>query len=377
MDELTNTKTIVKISASSPIVKDGAFRIVATRVNGKNKQYFHVEKFVGKQAFQQNVEDGELAEFVKENIDGKFKQVVVLTDTETVTYLSNGKGNVKRLSQKLTNGAKTAQTTANRQKNYLLKEGYPVEPLVDLGVFTKEYKVVNSMYDKYKQINRFVEILDDKFADQTQPLTILDFGCGKSYLTFIVYYYFTEVLKRDVRIVGYDLKADVVNNCNKLAEKYGYKNLSFIIADVSKDKLFDGNVDAVICLHACDTATDYALEFAVRHNASFIFAVPCCQHEINRDIHSGGDLDLLLKYGILKERTSALLTDGIRATILEDCGYSVDVMEFVDLAHSPKNLMIRAEKVRKANFVRKTEIANLMNKYGFKQTLFDLIYNKD
>ena len=167
MDELTNTKTIVKISASSPIVKDGAFRIVATRVNGKNKQYFHVEKFVGKQAFQPNVEDGELAEFVKENIDGKFKQVVVLTDTETVTYLSNGKGNVKRLSQKSTNGAKKAQSTANRQKNYLLKEGYPIEPLVDLGVFTKEYKVVNSMYDKYKQINRFVEILDDKFADQT------------------------------------------------------------------------------------------------------------------------------------------------------------------------------------------------------------------
>ena len=375
MQELNNTKTIIKISASNPFFKQGAFRVVVSKVCGKNGNYFYAESFVGKQAFQQNVEENALPDFVNNEIEGKFKQVVVLTETEVVTYLSNGKGHTKRLVQTKTAPSKPLLAT-NRKKNYILKEGCPIEPLVDLGVFTKDYKVVNAMYDKYKQINRFVEILDDKFADITKPLTILDFGCGKSYLTFVVYYYFTQVLCRDVRIIGYDLKEEVVSDCNKLAEKYGYKNLSFIIADVSKDKLFDGNVDAVICLHACDTATDYALEFAVKHNATFIFAVPCCQHEINRDIHAGGDLDIMLKYGILKERLSALLTDGIRAEILEDCGYSVDVMEFVDLAHSPKNLMIRAEKVRKPVLSKKDEIATQMKKYGFHQTLFDLIYNK-
>ena len=371
MKELQNPENIVKISASKPI-EGNVSLLRATKLENKSGTSFHVELHSGNKVSHTNVSAKDIFTYALNNIQGKFKQVVLVCNGQTVTYLTNGK-NTKRLVQK--NDLKVeAPTSQNRKKKYILGEGLAIEPLVDLGVFTKDYKVVNTMYDKYRQINRFVEIVDDKFADVSKPVTILDFGCGKSYLTFVVYYYFAFVKHVDVKIIGYDLKADVVDNCNKLAKKYGYDNLSFIIADVSKDKLVDTDVDAVICLHACDTATDYALEFAVKHNAKFIFAVPCCQHEINKSIHGGGELDALLKYGIVKERTCALLTDTIRALTLEDCGYSVDVMEFVDLAHSPKNLMIRAELAHAKNTKNYQTIKELMSKYGIEQTFFRLIY---
>ena len=230
------------------------------------------------------------------------------------------------------------------------------------------------MFDKFKQINRFVEILDDQFKSYTNDsITILDFGCGKSYLTFIVYYYFSVLKQVDVKIIGYDLKADVVKNCNQLAQKYGYKNLQFVVADVSKDKLADEYIDCVISLHACDTATDYALHYAIAHNVKYIFSVPCCQHEINLSIKSGGELDCLLKYGLIKERASALLTDAIRGMLLEDCGYSVDMIEFVDFAHSPKNIMIRACKCKRPTEKNRKQIQLLMEKYQFDQTLYRLL----
>lgn len=198
------------------------------------------------------------------------------------------------------------------------------------------------MYDKFRQVNRFLEILDDVFKNYSaKKLTMLDFGAGKAYLTFIVYYYFAVIKGIDVEIIGYDLKADVVQNCSLLARKYGYDNLSFVVADVTKDVLTEKSIDAVLSLHACDTATDYALYYAVTHKVKYVFSVPCCQHEINACITSGGDLDVMLKYGIIEDRLSSLLTDSVRATVLEDCGYKVDVLEFVDFAHTPKNLMLR------------------------------------
>lgn len=375
MTELCSPQNIVKIVASNPIDKSGYLRISVRRLGGKDADVFFVESFTDKQAFHKRVELNALKDYVATCICGKFKQILVCTTDSDITYLTSAKGAVKRLVKQHNNVVK--ETSQNHRKNYILREGMEILPFVDLGIFTKDFKVVNSMYDKYKQINRFVEILDDKFSATSEPLTILDFGCGKSYLTFVVHYYFTHIRKQSVKIIGYDLKADVVDNCNKLAQKYGCDNLSFVVADVTKDKLFDGKVDAVICLHACDVATDYALDFAVKNNVKYIFSVPCCQHEINKTIHDGGDLDVLLKYGLLKERACALLTDGIRAQILEDCGYSVDLTEFVDFAHSPKNIMIRAERVRKASHANKQRIASLMEKYGFTQTLFNLIYGKD
>lgn len=372
--ECNNPSQILKIIASNPQNKNCEFFRVTLRqvVIGKNV-CFQAEKFKGNQVFHENVAMQNLATWVESNVEFVYKQVCVVLANADVTYLfSNGK--CKRLF-KGTQSKSTTIGSANHVKNYLINEGDNVPALVDLGVFTREGKIVRTMFDKFKQINRFVEILNDRFESYADDkITILDFGCGKSYLTFIVYYYFSVIKKVNVKIIGYDLKQDVVKNCNALAQKYGYKNLHFVVADVSKDKLADEHIDCVISLHACDTATDHALFYAINHNVKYIFSVPCCQHEVNLSIKKGGELDSLLKYGIIKERTSALLTDAIRGMILEDCGYSVDVMEFVDLAHSPKNIMIRAQCTKQPNNKNREQIKQLMTTYQFQQTLYSLVY---
>ncbi len=272
---------------------------------------------------------------------------------------------------------KDINTDHNKQKNYLINEGDNVPILQELGIFTKENKIVNKMYDKFKQINRFIEIIDDEFKNSNlKEITILDFGCGKSYLTFLIYHYFVNIKKIKANIIGYDIKKDVVENCNNLAKKFNCSGLKFVVSDVKKDKLFSGKIDMVITLHACDTATDYALNFAIQNKAKYIFSVPCCQHEINLSINNGGDFDIMLKDGIIKERFSALLTDEFRAEILRAMGYSVDMIEFVDFAHSPKNIMIRA-KLSKHKFDTKIfeNLKKIKQKYNFNQKLYSFFEN--
>ncbi len=374
LEDLREYQNIIKVVASNPICSDcEVFRIVIRPVCIKGKQVFQAECFVGAQAFHTNLQPEQLSVWAENNISGKYKQTLIITKNKEITYLTNAKGSIKRLVRNSSHLRQT-ELSNNRRKNYLINEGDNVPVFVDLGIFTKQFKIVNSMFDKFKQINRFVEILNDVFKNfDGQELTLLDFGCGKSYLTFVIYYYFSAIKKIDANNIGYDLKADVVDRCNTLARKYGYDRLKFVVADVSKDELYGKAVDAVVSLHACNTATDYALHYAVTHNAKYIFSVPCCQHEINQSVTQGGDLDFLLKYGIIKERTSALLTDSIRAMLLEDEGYTVDVLEFVDIAHSPKNLMIRAVKTRGKSVKNRSKIEQLQQKYNFKQTLLDLL----
>ena len=232
----------------------------------------------------------------------------------------------------------------NRKKRYLLPEGTPVPFFVKLGVMTEEGKVVKAKYDKFRQINRFLEFIEDvrPVLDRDRELTMIDFECGKSYLTFAMYYYLHELKGYDLRIIGLDLKEDVIMHCNELAQEFGYEKLQFFIGDIAD---YEGvsQVDMVVTLHACDTATDYALEKAVAWNAKVILSVPCCQHELNRQMHSE-IMQPVLKYGLIKERMASLITDALRAQLLERSGYRVQVLEFIDMEHTPKNILLRAVK---------------------------------
>lgn len=370
---LSEKENIIKISISSPFSKDEEYAKITVRpVIIKNSFCFQAERFKNNQVFHLNMSEKEFLQFLEDTFK-KYAQICFFKGGVTVTFSVNKNGKIKKSESKNNLKSKQASLSNNRKKEYILNEGENIPALVDLGVFTPDFKIVKSKYDKFKQINRFIEIVNDSFSnDQSESVTILDFGCGKSYLTFIIYYYFSEIKKKNVKIIGYDLKKDVVESCNRIAEKYGYENLRFVVSDVTKDVLYDEHIDMVISLHACDTATDYALSYAVNKDVKHIFSVPCCQHEVNKTIKKGGDLDVLLKHGLIKERVSALLTDSIRAAVLEDKGYSVDVLEFVDFSHSPKNIMLRAKKTKNETDKNRKQIKELQEKYGFTQTLFDL-----
>ena len=268
-----------------------------------------------------------------------------------------------------------ASLSHNRTKKYVLQEGVPVPFLVDLGVMTAEGKVVKSRYDKFRQINRFLEFIEDVLPnlDSNRTNTIIDFGCGKSYLTFAMYYYLHVLKKYSIRVIGLDLKKDVIALCNRLSKKFGFENLTFLHGDIAGYEGVD-QVDMVVTLHACDTATDYALAKAVKWGAKVILSVPCCQHEINKQIQN----DLLspvLQYGLLKERMSALLTDGIRGQLLEMSGYRTQILEFIDMEHTPKNIMIRA--IRQGKKADGAALEAMMKKLHVKPTLYGLLVGEE
>jgi SAM-dependent methyltransferase len=273
--------------------------------------------------------------------------------SKTVHVLVSKKGTVTIKQKVQKNEVKPKELSHNRKKRYILEEGTAIPFLVDLGVQTKEGKIVNSRYDKFRQINRFLEFIQDivEALPKGRELTIVDFGCGKSYLTFAMYHYLKVMKGFDIRVIGLDLKEDVIAYCNELKEKYGYDKMSFTTGDIKNYTGVDA-VDMVVTLHACDTATDYALEKAVKWGASVILSVPCCQHELNYQMKNE-ELNTVFKYGLLKERIAALVTDGLRAEMLEQCGYDTQVLEFIDMEHTPKNILIRGvkrNKVREADF---------------------------
>ncbi len=361
-----NEENIVKIVLSNTDSEIKKIIIRPVLINDKIK--WQVEKYIKTQVFHTNIDYKEIFNIPFNN----YLQILIETKGENIQFIyKKNKYNMK-ITPNLINNISLSH---NKAKDYIIKEGENVPVLTELGVFTKDNKIVKSMYDKYKQINKFIECIDDIIKDYpSNTMTVLDFGCGKSYLTFILYYYLTEKKKIKANVIGYDLKEDVIINCNNLAKKYAYNSLKFVHADVSKDTLYDKQIDMVVSLHACDTATDYALNYAITHNVKYIVSVPCCQHEINSNIKDIGEFNLLLKDGIIKERFSALLTDSIRSEILRNLGYKVDLLEFVDLCHTPKNIMIRAVKSSKKK--DSSNLSTIIKKYSIKQTLYELLKDK-
>jgi len=350
-------------------------KIIIKPILLKDDKKWQLEKHIDNKAFHVNMSFEELLTEINHNIINHFKQVNIINKDSSVQLFISSKGKITINTNQIKEI--TNDLSHNRVKNYIFNEGDDIIALRDLGIFTQDNKIVKSKFNKYKQINRFIEIINDEFKTfEKDELTIMDFGCGKSYLTFLIYYYFKYIKKINVKIFGYDIKQDVVNDCNEIAKKYGYTDLEFINADIADQYKMNRKVDMIITLHACDIATDYALFNAIKNNIKYIFSVPCCQHEINSQIKTSIEasqgISLLLNDGLIKERFSALLTDSIRCEILRQEGYTVDVVEFVDFDHSSKNLMIRAKlnKNKKNNY---EHINTLLKQFNCKQKLFSLI----
>ena len=340
---------------------------------------FQVEKLTEKQAFHEKITDpAKLFDHEIFSLFGKDFMQMEICDNKFSYSFRAAKKRILSNRKKLKSPALTAQKTQNREKNYILNEGMQIMPLVDCGVFHPDFTLVKKSMAKFKQINRFVEFADDLLKNaelpSDRPFTIVDFGGGKSYLTFILYYYFTEIRCMQIRMVGMDLKKDVIDNCNEIARKYNYTELTFKHGDIGK---YDSSapIDMIVTLHACDTATDYALYHAIRRNVKYILSVPCCQHELNQQFKSR-NFSVLSDYGLIQERFCTLLTDTIRAELLKTYNYDVQIMEFVDLCHTPKNAMIRAElKSNKSKQAAKhlDNVQKLMQEFSLAPTLYKLL----
>ena len=340
----------------------------------KDTRVYQMETFRGNQAFHENLSADEACEKMLEAMENMKQMQLVTADAEFSVLISKkGKVTIKKKQKKAK--MRPLDLNHNRKKQYILQEGVPVPFLQDLGVMTEEGKIVHARFDKFRQINRFLEFIEDILPqlDSGRELTILDFGCGKSYLTFAMYYYLRELEGFDVNIIGLDLKEDVIRHCSELARSYGYDKLHFYQGDIAG---YEGvsSVDMVVTLHACDTATDFALAKAVEWGAQVILSVPCCQHELNRQIKNEM-LQPIMRYGILKERMAALITDGLRAELLESKGYETQLLEFIDMEHTPKNILIRAVKTGKKK--NRESFADSMKALHVNPTLDRLLYPEE
>ena len=359
---------------SNPREKGGITKIKIRPMLVKEKLVFQLEAFQNNQAFHENLGAEEAVEKALQYME-QFKQLQIMTKQMNYTILVSKKGKVTVQKKAVKGEAKKVDLAHNRTKKYILEEGVKVPFLYDLGVQTADGKIVKSRFDKFRQINRFLEFIEDILPQlaKDREVTILDFGCGKSYLTFAMYYYLHEMKGYDIRIIGLDLKKDVIRLCNELSEKYGYEKLRFLEGNIA-DYTGVNEVDMVVTLHACDTATDFALAKAVGWNAKVILSVPCCQHELNGQIQNDV-LAPVLKYGLIKERMAALITDALRAEYLEGEGYEAQILEFIDMEHTPKNILIRAVKTgRKAK--NREEIKTCEEQLHVSPTLGRLLEDK-
>lgn len=342
-----------RILISNARKKEGTSKMQVRPVLVREQVCYQVTRTEGTKEIHKNFQKEDLIRYLCQEMTENFRQLQLEGRCVQGTVLVSKKGRMSIKTKNIQKQGKNkeefpAMLSHNRTKKYLLQEGIPVPWLIDLGVMSPDGKIKHSKYDKFKQLNRFLEFIRDILPKlpRDREIRIIDFGCGKSYLTFAMYYYLKVLNNYDIKVTGLDLKTDVIETCSRLAEKYGYDKLEFLQGDIASYEGAD-QVDMVVTLHACDTATDYALAKAVKWNASVILSVPCCQHELNRQVFNE-TLAPVLEYGILKERFAAILTDGLRAQMLTTAGYDTQILEFIDMEHTPKNLLIRAVKNQQA-----------------------------
>ena len=366
--------------------KSGDFnKVIIKPIILKSTKNIQIESFKDNKAFHKNIDLNNLQELednLKEYIDN-FKQILLQIEGSDISFIRK-KENFSR-KEKDSNLIKTSNEH-NKKKQYILNEGDKIDFLIELGLMSVEGKILKSSFNKFKQINKYLEFIDDVIEELkakkliTNHINVLDFGCGKSYLTFALYYYLKNYRKDlTFSIVGLDLKKDVIEFCNKLAKKLNYENLEFLngnIKDYNKSK----EVDLVFSLHACNNATDYSLEKALSLDAKAILAVPCCHHEFfekiqkNKNSEFYNTLKIMADNGVVLDKFATLATDSFRSLSLELCGYKTKMIEFIDMEHTPKNILIKAIKSKSSNLKEKlTEYNKLKEFLGIKPLLEDLV----
>ena len=361
------------ISGQKNKSEDKAVKVRIRPVILKNEIEYQVSEFVGRKVLHSNHSAADVKKKIIDYMTEDFKQAQINMTDAAATILSSKSKTLTCKYKKAGQLKVQRDLSHNRTKKYIIQEGKPVAFMIDLGVMGQDGKIIRTRYDKFRQINRFLEYIDDILPklDKERELTIIDFGCGKSYLTFAMYYYLKELKGYNIRIIGLDLKADVIEHCNELRTRYGYDKLDFYVGDIATYKDVD-KVDMVVTLHACDTATDYALAKAVKWGAEVILSVPCCQHEANRTIKSD-ILSPVMDYGILKERMAAIVTDAARAKLLTANGYDTQILEFIDMEHTPKNLLIRAVKGGKEDISAREKTKDMLEALNLELTIDKLI----
>ena len=361
------------ISGQKNKSEDKAVKVRIRPVILKNEIEYQVSEFVGRKVLHSNHGAADVKKKIIDYMTEDFKQAQINMTDAAATILSSKSKTLTCKYKKAGQLKVQRDLSHNRTKKYIIQEGKPVAFMIDLGVMGQDGKIIRTRYDKFRQINRFLEYIEDILPklDKERELTIIDFGCGKSYLTFAMYYYLKELKGYNIRIIGLDLKADVIEHCNELRTRYGYDKLDFYVGDIATYKDVD-KVDMVVTLHACDTATDYALAKAVKWGAEVILSVPCCQHEANRTIKSD-ILSPVMDYGILKERMAAIVTDAARAKLLTANGYDTQILEFIDMEHTPKNLLIRAVKSSKEDISAREKTKDMLEALNSELTIDKLI----
>lgn len=377
LENIIDYNSIESIVLSNPIKKkeEHFVKVNVRAVIIKDKLNYQFSMLKNNKMFHKNVEPCNIINELTELMESNFKQCNIVANKH-LTLLMNKKKMFTITGVKDNINSNQNIVSHNKQKNYILRDGQYIGWLYKLGVMDKDGVVVSHKQKKFRQINKFLEMLKDIEKNVPDNSIIVDMGCGKSYLTFAIYHYFNVIKNKNVEIRGYDLKKDVVDNCNKLTKELGFDNLKFYCEDIADIENDDNRISMIITLHACDTATDYAIYHGIRWNCNVIMNVPCCQHELFHQMKNN-EMSVLLNHGIIKERFAALLTDGIRARILEIMGYKADVIEFIDMEHTPKNIMIRSVKTNKKVDAKKIDdLERIIKEYNIQPTLYKLCKNK-